>query len=115
MASLPQAACDAIIVLCNASITCASFVQQLELPHHSINFYSYRQNFTLCEEQTGDVVTPMRFIFEECDNEHVGNIKIMSQDYTLWNVERLMQNVDFQHLLDRVLSLEKAIFRMMWK
>jgi hypothetical protein len=55
----------------------------------------------------------MKFIFEESDSEDVGNIKIMLRDYTLWNVETLMQDVDFQHLLDRVPSLEKAIFRIM--
>ncbi|KAJ5461510.1 uncharacterized protein N7458_003062, partial [Penicillium daleae] len=49
-------------------------------------------NFTLCEERTGDVVTLMKFIFEESDSEHIGNIRIILRDYTLWNMETLMQN-----------------------
>ncbi|CAK40082.1 uncharacterized protein BO96DRAFT_325499 [Aspergillus niger CBS 101883] len=35
--------------------------------------------------------------------------------YIVWNVEILMRDADFRQLLDRVPTLEKAVFRSMWK
>lgn len=52
----------------------------------------------------------MKFIFEETDGEDMGNMDTVLRDYALWNVETLMQDVDFRYLLDRVPSLEKGIF-----
>ncbi|KAF3399950.1 hypothetical protein F1880_007971 [Penicillium rolfsii] len=72
-------------------------------------------NFNLCEERTGDVVTLMKFIFEETDGADMGNMDSLLRDYAVWNVETLMQDVDFRHLLDRVPSLAKDIFRKMWE
>ncbi|KAE8136332.1 hypothetical protein BDV38DRAFT_272155 [Aspergillus pseudotamarii] len=43
------------------------------------------------------------------------NIYKIFQDYTAWNIEILMRNTNFRELLDRVPSLEKAIFRSMWE
>ncbi|KAL4801660.1 hypothetical protein BDV18DRAFT_148488 [Aspergillus unguis] len=70
-------------------------------------------NFTLFDERTGDIVQLLKFVFE--DSEYIENMHDILQDYAAWNVETLMQDADFQQLLDRVPSLQKAIFRLMWK
>lgn len=69
--------------------------------------------FKLFNERTGDIVELLRFVFEE--SEYMGRLQIILQDYIAWNVETLMQDVGFKQLLDRVPSLEKAIFRSMWE
>jgi hypothetical protein len=43
------------------------------------------------------------------------NMQDILRDYAVWNLEILMQDAEFDQLLDRVPSLEKAIFRSMWK
>jgi hypothetical protein len=70
-------------------------------------------NFTLFDERTGDIVQLLSFVFE--DSEYMENMQDILQEYAVWNVEILIQDADFQQLLDRVPSLEKAIFRSMWK
>jgi hypothetical protein len=65
----------------------------------------------LCEEWTGDIIKLLKFIFKE--NEYKYELKVVLVDYAAWNVEILMQDADFQQLLDWVPSLEKAIFRAM--
>jgi hypothetical protein len=70
-------------------------------------------SFTLFEERTGDIVRLLRFIFEE--SEYMENMQDILRDYAVWNLEILMQDAEFDQLLDRVPSLEKAIFRSMWK
>ncbi|KAL4780136.1 hypothetical protein BJX76DRAFT_60436 [Aspergillus varians] len=70
-------------------------------------------NFTLFEERTGDIVRLLKFVFEE--SEYMENMRDILRDYAVWNVEILMQDADFQELLNRVPSLEKAIFHSMWK
>jgi hypothetical protein len=52
-------------------------------------------------------------VFE--DSEYMENMQDILRDYAAWNVEILMQNADFQRLLNRVPPLEKAIFRSMWE
>jgi hypothetical protein len=37
------------------------------------------------------------------------------RDYIVWNVEIMMQDAGFQKLLERNPSLEKEVFRSMWK
>jgi hypothetical protein len=69
-------------------------------------------SFTLCEERTGDIIELLKFVFEE--NEYKYELKVVLVDYAAWNVEILMRDADFRQLLDRVPSLEKAIFRAMW-
>lgn len=69
-------------------------------------------SFTLCEERTGDIVELLKFVFEE--NENMYELKVVLVDYAAWNVEILMRDADFRQLLDRVPSLERAIFRAMW-
>ena len=68
--------------------------------------------FTLFEERTGDIVRLMKFVFEE--NEGMHDVRDALVHYAVWNVEILMRDADFRQLLDRVPSLEKAIFRAMW-
>lgn len=68
-------------------------------------------NFTLFDERSGDIVQLLSF----GDSEYMENMQDILQEYAVWNVEILMQDADFQRLLDRVPSLEKAIFRSMWK
>ena len=68
--------------------------------------------FKLFEERTGDIVKLLRFVFEEI--EYIESLRVVLRDYTAWNVEILMRDADFQQLLDKVPSLERAIFRSMW-
>ena len=42
-------------------------------------------------------------------------MKVLLQHYAVWNVEVMMQDTDFSKLLERIPSLEKAVFRSMWK
>jgi hypothetical protein len=70
-------------------------------------------NFTLFMERTGDIVQLLKFAFEE--SEHIDDMQQILRDYAVSNVEILMQDADFRKLLDRVPSLEKSIFRSMWK
>jgi hypothetical protein len=70
-------------------------------------------NYTLFDERTGDIVQLLKFVFE--DSEYMENMQDILRDYAVWNVETLMQDADFQQLLDRVPPLEKAIFHSMWK
>lgn len=69
-------------------------------------------SFTLFEDRTGDIVKLMKFVFEE--NEGMHDVRDTLVHYAAWNVEILMRDADFRQLLDRVPSLEKAIFRAMW-
>jgi hypothetical protein len=69
-------------------------------------------SFTLFEERTGDVIKLMKFVFEETEGMH--NLQDVLVHYAAWNMEVLMGDGDFRQLLDRVPSLEKAIFRAMW-
>ncbi|RHZ60736.1 uncharacterized protein CDV56_106670 [Aspergillus thermomutatus] len=69
-------------------------------------------SFTLFEERTGDIVKLQKFVFE--GNEDMDDMRDMLVHYAVWNVEILMRDADFRQLLDRVPSLEKAIFRAMW-
>jgi hypothetical protein len=69
--------------------------------------------FTLFEERTGDIVGLLRFVFEE--SEDMKNMQDILLDYAAWNIEILMCDADFPQLLERVPSLEKAIFRSMWR
>ncbi|KAK9578594.1 hypothetical protein V6Z92_009267 [Aspergillus fumigatus] len=69
-------------------------------------------SFTLFEERTGDVVKLMKFVFEETEGMH--DLRDVLVHYAAWNVEVQMGDGDFRQLLDRVPSLEKAIFRAMW-
>jgi hypothetical protein len=70
-------------------------------------------SFTLYEERTGDIVKLLKFVFEE--SERLQEMQHVLVDYAAWNMEILMRDVDFQELLDRVPSLETAIFRSMWR
>lgn len=54
----------------------------------------------------------LKFVFEE--NEYMYELKVVLVDYAAWNVEILMRDADFRQLLDRVPSLETAIFRLIW-
>jgi hypothetical protein len=69
-------------------------------------------SFTLCEERTGDIVKLLKFVFEEI--EDISDMQDVLVHYAAWNVEILMRDADFRQLLDRVPSLETAIFRLMW-
>ncbi|KAF7164506.1 hypothetical protein CNMCM6106_001024 [Aspergillus hiratsukae] len=69
-------------------------------------------SFTLFEERTGDIVKLLKFVFEE--NEYMHEMQDVLVDYAAWNVEILMPDADFRQLLNRVPSLETAIFRSMW-
>ncbi|KAI9035455.1 uncharacterized protein KD926_003481 [Aspergillus affinis] len=69
--------------------------------------------FKLFQERTEDIVKFLRFVFEE--SECMENLQKILRDYAAWNVEILMRDTDFQQLLDRVPTLEKAIFSSMWK
>ena len=70
-------------------------------------------SFTLFEERTGDIVKLLKFVFEE--NEVINDMRDVSVHYAAWNVEiPLMRDTDFRQLLDRVPSLETAIFRVIW-
>ncbi|KAJ6087605.1 hypothetical protein N7467_006519 [Penicillium canescens] len=94
-----------------------------------LSFYRLLQllaNFALCEERTRDIVTLFKFAFEDIDSkefegigdikfEGMGKIKNLVGDYALWNLEILMRDVDFQLVLDKRPSLEKGLFRWMWK
>jgi hypothetical protein len=68
-------------------------------------------SFTLFEERTGDIVKLLKFVFEE--NEDMHDMRDVLIHYAAWNVEILMRDADFPKLIDRVPSLEKAIFRAM--
>jgi hypothetical protein len=54
----------------------------------------------------------MKFIFEETEGMH--DLRDVLVHYAAWNMEVLMGDGDFRQLLDRVPSLEKAIFCAMW-
>jgi hypothetical protein len=69
------------------------------------------ENFTLFEQQTGDIVQLLVFVFE--DSENMDNLKEMLLGYMIWNVEILMRNPDFESFLERNSSLEQKIFRSM--
>lgn len=69
--------------------------------------------FQLFKERTQDIVTLLKFVFEE--SECIEVIQMVLQHYVVWNVEILMCDADFRQLLDRVPTLEKAIFRSMWE
>ncbi|KAH2790290.1 hypothetical protein KXW39_002482 [Aspergillus fumigatus] len=69
-------------------------------------------SLTLCEEQTGDIVKLLKFVFEEI--EDINDMQDVLVHYAAWNVEILMRDADFRQLLDRVPSLETAIFRLIW-
>jgi hypothetical protein len=85
-------------------------------------------NCTLCEERTGDIVTLFKFAFEDVNSEEfesigdikfeyegMGDIKKLMGDYLIWNLEILMRDMDFQLALDKMPSLENALFRWMWR
>nr|XP_001393306.2 hypothetical protein ANI_1_2602074 [Aspergillus niger CBS 513.88] len=69
--------------------------------------------FQLFKERTRDIVALLRFVFEE--SECIEDVQTVLQHYIVWNVEILMRDADFRQLLDRVPTLEKAVFRSMWK
>ncbi|KAJ5212496.1 uncharacterized protein N7498_004142 [Penicillium cinerascens] len=71
------------------------------------------ENFTLLEEGTKDIVQLLQFFFE--DSEHIENMRGVLRDYVVWKVEIMVQDADFQKLLERIPSLEKAVFRSTWK
>lgn len=73
---------------------------------------------TLPPSAAGDIVTLFKFVFEEVDSEEfevIGDIKDLLGDYALWNVESLMRDANFWFVLNGMPSLEKGLFRWMWK
>ncbi|KAJ5678481.1 uncharacterized protein N7477_004114 [Penicillium maclennaniae] len=116
------------VFLCHAEIySFASRTGWTALCHLSLyRLLGLLANFTLCEERTGDIVTLFKFTFENVDSEEfesigdikfegMGDLKKLMGDYAMWNLEILMQDMDFQLVLDKMPSLANAFFRWMWK
>lgn len=84
------------------------------------------KHFSLYEERIRDIVLLLKFAFENIDSEEfeiiqdigfegMKDIRKLVRDYTLWNLEILMRDIDFQLLLNKMPCLEKDLFRGMWK
>jgi hypothetical protein len=70
------------------------------------------EHFELSKDRTRDIVGLLQFCFE--DSERIEDVQDLLRDYIVWNVEVMMQDTDFSKLLERVPSLEKAVFHSMW-
>lgn len=104
------------IFLCHAELYCFAYSTNwtslcLLSLYHLVQLLA---NFTLVDERTGDIVKLIQFAFVGSE-KNMPDIKTMLRDYALWNAEVMMRNVDFLQLLDKVPSLEKAMFRSMWR
>lgn len=97
--------------------------------HAEINRFAYNTDWTslrvlsiyrlieslehckLSKDRTGEIVGLLQFCFE--DRGKIEDLQDVLRDYVVWNVEVMMQDTDFSKLLERVPSLQKAVFRSM--
>ncbi|CAI7621479.1 unnamed protein product [Penicillium palitans] len=70
------------------------------------------EHFELSKDRTREIIGLLQFCFE--DKGQIEDMQTVLRDYVVWNVEVMMQDTDFSKLLERVPSLQKAVFRSMW-
>lgn len=103
------------IFLCHAKVYHLAWITDWAALCH-LSFYRLTRllvRFNLCDKRTGDIVPLLRFVFVE--SEQMEDMERLLEYYVSWNVETMMQDMNFRCLLNRVPSIEKSIFRSMWQ